>query len=367
MQTVLVLGGYGFFGTRICAALKSDASIRLLIGGRDLNKAQSFARSLGLDEATGIQIDAADPRLSEKLRILSVDVLVHAAGPFQGQDYSVARAAIEAGCHYIDLADGRDFVAGIGSLDMLAKEKGVSIIAGASSVPALSSSVVEKYLPRFAKLDSIEIGISTGARTPGIAAVIGIFSYVGKPFQRLEKGYWRTTHGWHDLKQHTFPAPLGSRLLGSCDVPDLVIFPKRYATVQTVTFHAGFGSALGHLVVWAIGGLVRIRLISTAKIFALALNRLSRRIESWISDRGGMFVRLRGMTSDGRNKTINWHLIASQNHGPHIPCGASIALVRKLCAGEAIPRGAMPCVGLVSVAEYLAPLKDLDVRELADE
>jgi hypothetical protein len=56
--------------------------------------------------------------------------------------------------------------------------------------------------------------------------------------------------------------------------------------------------------------------------------------------------------------------LAAQNHGPQIPCGAAVALVRKLAGGGALPLGAMPCVGLLSVEEYLAPLADLDVREV---
>jgi saccharopine dehydrogenase-like NADP-dependent oxidoreductase len=42
---------------------------------------------------------------------------VDAAGPFQGAEPRVARAAIAAGLHYVDLADARDFVAGFRALD----------------------------------------------------------------------------------------------------------------------------------------------------------------------------------------------------------------------------------------------------------
>jgi len=37
--------------------------------------------------------------------------VIHCAGPFQSQDYRVALAAMAAGAHYLDLADGRQFVA----------------------------------------------------------------------------------------------------------------------------------------------------------------------------------------------------------------------------------------------------------------
>src|ERR1700758_4846478 len=142
MHTVLVLGGYGFFGHRISAALASTASLRVLVGGRDLGRANTAARAMGLPFEQAVALDAHDNYLAEVLRRLHVDVLIHTAGPFQGQDYSVARAAIEAGCHYIDLADGRQFVAGVASLSALASAAGVMVVSGASSVPALSSAVI---------------------------------------------------------------------------------------------------------------------------------------------------------------------------------------------------------------------------------
>jgi saccharopine dehydrogenase-like NADP-dependent oxidoreductase len=364
MLRVLILGGYGFFGARIAKALAADPRVSVLIGGRDAGKAADGARSLGLPAEQAIGIDARGAGLAGRLRELRADVVVHTAGPFQGQDYDVARAAIEARCHYIDLADGRAFVAGIAALDTLARANDVSVISGASSVPALSSAVVDRYAPRLDRLTAIRIGIASGARAPGLATVRGIFGYLGKPFTRLEGDTWVTTHGWLDLHRHRFPSPLGVRLMGSCDVPDLEVFPRRYPGVRAVTFHAGFATDIGHLAVYSLALLVRARLLPSALRFASPLNRMSRLLEPIVSHRGGMFVTLEGLGKDGRPSTLTWSLLAAQNHGPQIPCGAAIALVRKLAAGERLPIGAGPCVGLLTVDEYLAPLRELDVREV---
>ena len=364
MHTALVLGGYGFFGVRICQALSQDPSIRVLIGGRNAASARAAAHSLNLDSDSGVEVDAQRADLPRRLADLGVDTLVHTAGPFQDQNYAVARAAIEAGCHYVDLADGRRFVVGVESLNQAAVARGVTVISGASSVPGLSSAVIERYLPQFQELRSIEMGISSGARAPGLATVKGIFGYCGKPFLRYQAGAWGSAYGWLDLCRYRFPNPLGSRWLGSCDIPDLELFPKRYPAARTVTFQAGFASALGHLVVWTLAELVRAGVLRSALPFAVPLNRLSRWIEPLVSDQGGMFVRLDGIGHNGKRRSIAWHLVAAENHGPHIPCGASIALTKKLAAGRDLPRGAMPCVGLLTVDEYLAPLKGLNIREI---
>lgn len=364
MHTILVLGGYGFFGSRISQELATHQEIRLLIGGRNITRARALATALGLNPDQGIYIDAHAFNLAQHLENLSVNTVIHTAGPFQGQDYSVARAAISAGSNYIDLADGRDFVAGIENLNLDARERGVFVTSGASSVPALSAAVVDRYLQNFSHLESIQHGIGSGARSPGLATIRGIFGYCGKTFLRLEAGSWKNAYGWLDLIRYKFPAPVGTRLLGGCDVPDLILFPRRYTSVRTVRFHAGFASPTGHLFVWMAAQMVRFGLIRTLAPLASPLHAISKIIEPLVSDKGAMFVSLQGIGLDGNSLNLDWHLVASQNHGPYVPCGASISLAKKLAQGEKLPFGAMPCMGLLTVEDYLSALQGYNIREL---
>ena len=77
------------------------------------------------------------------------------------QGYEVAEACIRCGVHYIDLADGRDFVANIHRLDTAAKAAGVLVISGASTVPGLPSAVLTRYASEFVALEQIDFGIAT--------------------------------------------------------------------------------------------------------------------------------------------------------------------------------------------------------------
>src|SRR5512145_1090057 len=102
----VVLGGYGNFGARICRGLAGHPRIEVVSAGRNPPASLSDA------SIRTARLDFASSDFPEALRSLYPDLVVHCAGPFQGQDYRVAAAALAAGAHYVDLADGRDFVAG---------------------------------------------------------------------------------------------------------------------------------------------------------------------------------------------------------------------------------------------------------------
>jgi saccharopine dehydrogenase-like NADP-dependent oxidoreductase len=102
---MVVLGGYGNFGARICRELAGHPGIEVISAGRNPPAGHSQA------SIRTARLDLASSDFSEALRSLYPDLVVHCAGPFQGQDYRVAAATLAAGAHYIDLADGRDFVA----------------------------------------------------------------------------------------------------------------------------------------------------------------------------------------------------------------------------------------------------------------
>lgn len=89
-EIVLVLGGYGVFGSRISMALARDARVDL--------------------------IDRDAPAFADRIARLTPLVVIDAAGPFQSYDaqpYRVAEAALAAGAHYLDLSDDPDFTLGI--------------------------------------------------------------------------------------------------------------------------------------------------------------------------------------------------------------------------------------------------------------
>lgn len=364
MHNVLVLGGYGNFGAPICRVLSQDSNIRLWVAGRNEARAESFAQLLDSERCTGVVLDCQSNSFSRWLINHAVDTVINTAGPFQGQNYAVAEQCIDAGCNYIDLADGQGFVSNIRKLDAKACERGVLVVSGASSVPALSAAVVDRFLPEFGELHEIRHGISSGAKTPGLATLQAVLGYCGKPIRRLDQATWQKTFGWQDLHVRKFPPPVGRRLLGSCEVPDLALFPERYENVKAVVFHAGVGNSMSHLSTWALTWLVRWGLLKSLLPFAGVLKRVSEWIEPLGTDRSAMYVELRGLDKAGQSIQKEWCLLAFDNHGPEIPCGGSIALVRKIAAGGIDESSAMPCLGLLTLDEYLGALSHLNLKQV---
>lgn len=356
---VLVLGGYGNFGKIIVQHLSEILGIQIIIAGRNLQKAEIFAAQF---HAQAVALDSNQPDLAQRLRALNIQLIISTAGPFQKQDYRVATAAIEAGVHYIDLADGRDFVCGIGVLDQKAKEHDVLVCSGASSVPGLSSAVVRELSSYFSVLEKIEMAISTSEKIPGKSTIEGMLGYCGKPIKQLIDGDWKTVHGWQNLYSYKFSKPIGRRLLAVCDIPDLTLFPEHYNTLKTVTFSAGTGLKITHLGTWFFSWLIRWGVIRKPQKFAGIMHRYSLLLERFGNGLSAMYIVLTGLDHNQHPVKLCWELVASDNDGVNIPCLSSVALTRKLLAGQLTQRGAMSSMGLLTLDEYLAELAGLNIQ-----
>jgi hypothetical protein len=361
---VLVLGGYGTFGRRAAERLARESGIELVIAGRSRAAAEACAAELARNSRARIvpaQLDASRLTAAD-VTALKPAVLINASGPYQTQGYGVARACIEAGVHYIDLADARTFVTGIAALDDEAKRAGVLVVGGASTVPALSAAVADAYAPQLASLASATTIIApANSFDPGLATTRSILSTVGQPISPLKGSATATSYGWQGLHRPTLPE-LGPRWVGLVDVPDLDLFPRRYPGLRSVEVYAALEIGAFHLALWGLSWLVRAGLIRNPTLLArplLAAKRASR----WLgSERGGMTVTLDGSDSRGDPKRIVWYLIAERSHGPYIPAIPSVILAKRLLANTIATRGAMPCAGLFTLADFLEEVADLDIR-----
>jgi hypothetical protein len=362
LRRIVVLGGYGAFGRRVAERLARSADIEVVVAGRSHDRAAAAAAEIG--GAMGARLRAlcldADTISAAEIAAARAAVLVHAAGPYQHQDYKVARACIAAGVHYLDLADARTFATGIGALDSEARRADVLAVSGASTVPAVSGAVVDAYAGAFGALQSVTTVIAPGnSFDPGLATTRSILGTLGQPLA-ADKGK-HAARGWQGLQRHVIPG-LGTRWTSHCDAPDLDLFPARYASLESAAVRAALEVGAFHLGLWALSWLVRSGLLASPERLAAPLLTAKRRLGFLGSDRGGMLVALEGLDRDGKPTSIAWSLVAGSGHGPYVPVTPAVLLAKRLARGALQARGAMPCLGLFTLADFLAEVGDLDMH-----
>jgi NAD(P)-dependent dehydrogenase (short-subunit alcohol dehydrogenase family) len=352
-RNVVILGGYGTFGRLIAERLCAVPEARVTIAGRDPEKGRQAAAALGADHR---RCDASDPA-SLRNTLEGAWLVVNASGPFRTGDYSVPRACIEAGCHYIDLADGRDYVADVVQLDEAARRRGVFVCAGASTTPAVTSALVAELRPGLGPIRSIKVALNAGNKNQaGVSTIATILGYVGRPVRVWRQGRWRLVRGWGEGERLDFPAPVGRRRVQVCDVPDLALFPRLFGA-DDVEFKAGLELTVLN---YAVAALAPLRHLLSLPSLARPLVWLSGLFKPFGTLHGACAVWVTGR--DGRQRSAA--LVAHEN-GPRIPGTPAVLLARKLLTGGVPGVGAFPCVGFLSLSEYaefLAPYRIFVVR-----
>ncbi|GFM82685.1 saccharopine dehydrogenase [Pseudomonas cichorii] len=356
---VMVVGGYGNFGSIICRHLAAVPDIELVITGRDAQKLSGKVEALGRQSGKTVQSwcgNAMGADLKPALVQMGIQWVIHTAGPFQGQSYAIAESCIEAGVNYCDLSDCRHFVNGIAALDARARAAGVAIFSGCSSVPSLSSAIIDQHRHRFTRIDTINHGISSSAKMPGLSTIEGVLAYAGKPISQLKEGQVYAVPGWQGLTLRKMPM-MGTRLLANVDVPDMDIFAGRYGA-RNLSFKAGSGLKLGGVANYLLALAVKAGLIRSVPVWAARLHRWGTWFERFGDGKSAMFIDVHGRDHDARPLLMTVQLTASNDKGPEIPSCAAVALMEKVNRGYKPEPGARACVGEITVDEYLAAINE---------
>ena len=352
-RRVVVLGGTGRFGQLIARRLVADGRFDVFVAGRDPLRVATAARACG---ASALRLDVRDPLLSAHLHQANAWLVIDAAGPFQARDYAVARACIEARSHLVDIADGRDYVCGISSLDDAARAVGACVVSGASSVPALTGAVVDQLSRGMKAVEYIDIGITTSARPPGAATVAAILAYAGRPIPAFRDGGRASATGWGPIRKRTIEG-LGIRRFSDCDVPDLELLPRRHPGVRGVRFGAGSESTLLHGALRAWSLLVTAGWPGRWRPSAAFLARAGDRLAS-SSGRSALYADVTGV-HEGARVTRTWTLVAEGEDGAHIPGLPAVALAKRIA--EEVRPGARPCIGLLALDDIHREMEGLRV------
>lgn len=369
-KTVLIVGGYGVFGGRLAVALSKNRELNVLVAGRDRRKADDFCQGT---QCHPFEINRKADNLKERIKQASPFIVIDAAGPFQNygdEAYNLVEAALGASAHYLDLSDDAAFTEGIGQFDEAAKAKHLTVLSGVSSVPALSSTVVDTLVRDMEDVHLITSAILPGNKAPrGLSVIKAIISQAGQPLSVWRAGQYKSVPGWSGSKP--FRMELASkqkrlRRVGSyIGAPDLRLFPYRYRA-RNVSFRAGLDLTLMHRGLWLLSWLVRRGVMKSLLPLAVPLKIIAQGLERFGSDTGAMIVETAGLTDQGTPIRKTWTLVVEDGNGPNIPTIPAQILISKLAEGT-VPAGAGACLGAFSLAEAEIALKALSVNTSIEE
>ncbi len=237
---VLALGGSGGMGRyAVETALTFDGIEQIIVADINEDAANSYANSLP-DKVVGIGLDVTDrSKLAEVM--LNVDVVLNTVGPFFKYGPPVLEAAIESGCHYLDINDDWE-----PTLDMLkmherAKEKGITAIIGMGASPGLTNMLARVAMQQLDTVDTVYTGWSLEGASPdaessqtGANAAMehGILQVTGKVMIR-QNGKDEMVKPLKEVEV-TFPGskPTKSHIFGH---PEAVTFPHHFKEIKNST------------------------------------------------------------------------------------------------------------------------------------
>ncbi|MDB5350815.1 MAG: saccharopine dehydrogenase [Planctomycetota bacterium] len=355
LKLVSILGGYGIFGGRIAEALARDDRCRVRVVGRDAKVGGNLAARIGADFRVGV----LDDRDSVRTAIDGSFLVIHAAGPFQDADYRVAELCLEIGAHYLDLADAREFVAGIGRLGEEARRRGLLVASGVSSTPAITSALIQSLSPEFSRIEEIHTALSPGNQNPrGASTIAAVLSYLGRKIRVWQDGRWVDRPGWGDVRRLDFPPPVGERRVHNCEVPDLELLPSIF-DARTVRFSAGLELDLLNYLLSVC--------VRPCRWFGLDLRRHARfflnaslMLFPFGTRNGALAIWVRGQ--DRAGLPIERRIaIVTDYDGPATPSSAAILLARKIVESGPPRTGAFPCIGFLALDEILSHLRPLGI------
>lgn len=161
-NTVLVVGGYGSVGALICETLGARDDLDLVIAGRSLSKAATFARSIG---GRGVRLDLDDPGTWEPA-CRGVDWVLMCMDQ-TGLDF--VSFLFAQGIHYADITASDGFLRVVEGLAPLRSMALISV----GLAPGLTNIMAAWGAARLDRIERIDIGLLFGLGDRHGAAAIG--------------------------------------------------------------------------------------------------------------------------------------------------------------------------------------------------
>ena len=259
MSKIFILGGYGLTGKLLARHLLERSDAELILGGRHLEKAQTYTDQLNAEFAgsrvSAVFADAADKQSLFKV-LSGVDLLVVAA-PTTHYAETVIRCALDARVDYLDVQLSAQKLNLLKSLAPEIERANRCFITEAGFHPGLPSAMVRYAASYFDRLDSaLTAGyLNMGQGIPYSEAVDELMEiFQNYQTEVFKNGKWSKA-GTFEVHKVGFGGEIGLRQCYPMFFEELRDLPKMYPTLREVGFYI---SESHWLLDWIITPLVMV-------------------------------------------------------------------------------------------------------------
>ncbi len=266
-KKVLLIGGYGLAGSRIARLLMEKTSFSVIIGGRDLDKANKAAADIyGTSPGNRLRcayVDVHDAA-SIKKALENCDLVIDCIPLNTAANVEMAREAMSAGIDYLNLNINRDEREKMNAAFQALKRHDLHLLTHCGIFPGLPSILVRAASARFDRLDSVTVGMIGSATEGSVNSSEEMISAdIKTPAVYRENGWQKASLS--AAKNIDFGPPFGVRKCYLCNLDEIEEQPKKLNIGELGVYAAEANSFIMIvLVIWNL----------------LKLNKLKKGIES---------------------------------------------------------------------------------------
>jgi saccharopine dehydrogenase-like NADP-dependent oxidoreductase len=237
-----VLGATGFLGRRTTAELSRHPDVTgVIASARDGGAAARVAKLLG---GSGGKVSALTLDVTDETGLIraarDVDVIVGCAGPAYLLELSCARAAIDAGTHYVSLNDDHPATERVNRLDGDARDAGVTIVSGCGFSPGITNLLVALAGDEVDAVEEIAISIAvSSADGGGPAGALHFVTMMGGEAPAISDHEPDGAPAATSPKLVFFPEPVGWVETFRCGHPEVITLPQKFPDLSALHCRMG--------------------------------------------------------------------------------------------------------------------------------
>ena len=235
-KTIVILGGYGYTGKLLARHLLAQTEVQVIISGRNMEKAQSFADELKNPRVSARRADASD--FESLTKALEDATLCLVAAPTTRHADTVIRACITTHADYLDVQFSSNKLKALYAVNEEVKATGLCFITEAGYHPGLPAALI-RYAA--AKLDETESALTAGylnmKNIPYSEAADELMEgFIDYHAQVFKNSAWTKPNSW-EMRPFNFGKDLGKRTCYSMFFEELRDLPNMIPTLKETGFY----------------------------------------------------------------------------------------------------------------------------------